>query len=39
MAWQGDTLMLTPAAMEGDKTYLADMLKQKSSIKENAPFM
>jgi len=39
VAWQGDTIVLTPAAMEGDKTYLADMLKQKSSIKENAPFM
>jgi hypothetical protein len=39
VAWQGDTAILTPAAMEGDKTYLSDLLKQTSSVKENAAFM
>jgi hypothetical protein len=39
VAWRATRSSSRPAAMEGDKTYLADMLKQKSSIKENAPFM
>ena len=39
VAWQGDTAILTPAAMEGDKTYLSDILKQTSTVKENTAFM
>jgi hypothetical protein len=39
VAWSGDTAMLTPAAMQGDKTYLADLLKQKSTLKANKAFM
>jgi hypothetical protein len=39
VAWAGDTALLTPASMEGDKTYLADLLKVKSTVKDNKPFM
>jgi hypothetical protein len=39
VGWVGDLMVLTPAAMEGDKTYLADMLKQKATVKDNKPFM
>lgn len=39
IAWSGDTAMLTPASMQGDKTYLADLLKQKSTVKDNPGFM
>jgi hypothetical protein len=39
IAWSGDTAMTTPAAMEGDKTYLSDLLKQKTTVKDNPAFM
>lgn len=39
VAWSGDTMLLTPASMQGDKTYLADLLKVKSTVKDNKPFM
>jgi hypothetical protein len=39
VAWSGDTMILTPASMQGDKTYLADLLKVKSTVKDNKPFM
>jgi hypothetical protein len=39
VGWSGDTMVLTPAAMEGDRTYLADMLKQTATVKDNKPFM
>jgi hypothetical protein len=39
VAWAGDTMILTPASMQGDKTYLADLLKVKSTVKDNKPFM
>jgi hypothetical protein len=39
VAWSGDTAMVTPASMEGDKTYLADLLKQKSTVKDNPAFL
>jgi hypothetical protein len=39
VGWIGDTMLFTPAAMEGDKTFLSDMLKQKATVKDNKPFM
>jgi hypothetical protein len=39
VAWKGDTALVTPASMQGDKTYLADLLKVKSTVKDNKPFM
>ncbi len=39
VAWSGDTALVTPAAMQGDKTYLSDLLKQKGTVKDNAAFM
>ncbi len=39
VGWVGDIMVFTPAAAEGDKTYLADMLKQKATVKDNKPFM
>jgi hypothetical protein len=37
LAWVGkDTFLTTPSAMEGDKSYLSDLLKQKSTLKDNA---
>lgn len=39
VGWVGDTMVITPTAMEGDKTYLTDMLKPKASVKDNKAFM
>ena len=39
IGWVGDVMVFTPSAAEGDKTFLSDMLKQKSTVKDNKPFM
>jgi hypothetical protein len=40
VAWIAkDTLVTTISALEGDKSYLSDLLKQKGTLKDNTPVM
>jgi hypothetical protein len=37
IGWSGDLAVITPQSAEGDKTYLSDILKKASSVKDNKP--
>jgi hypothetical protein len=39
VGWADNIAVVTPAAMEGDKTYLTEVLKKASSVKDNKEFM
>jgi hypothetical protein len=39
VAWVDSMAIVTPSSMDGDKTYLAEILKKASSVKDNKDFM
>src|SRR5262249_24913283 len=39
VGWAGNLMVFTSQSMEGDKTYLAEVMKKASTVKDNKPVM